>query len=84
MSKIEETYKPEVQGPISFMDQFAEILGENFLVKDTICQDDLFEIQDKLGVLICEAANNRSSYTRRVVEKLIELNPITFKYIGDD
>lgn len=74
-----EVYDPIVGGPVSFMDEFAEILGKNFLCVDLIDQDDLFEIQDKLAILICAAANNQSSYTRRLSDKFIELNPVTFK-----
>ena len=74
-----EVYDPIIGGPVSFMDEFAEILGKNFLCKDLIDQDDLFEVQDKLAILICAAANNQSSYTRRLSDKFIELNPVTFK-----
>jgi len=75
----EEVYDPIIGGPVNFMDEFAEILGENFLCVDLIDQDDLFKMQDKLAILICATANNQSSYTRRLARKFIELNPVTFK-----
>jgi hypothetical protein len=62
MSTQKQTeYDPIVEGPLNFCEQFAEILGENFLVEDMVWQEDLFEIQDKLARLICAAANSNSS-----------------------
>lgn len=77
MSKKE--YDPVVAGAINFCTEFAEILGENFLVEDMIWQEDLFKIQDKLAKLICNAANSHSAYTRRFVQPFIDKNPVAFK-----
>tara|TARA_B110000444_G_C18762295_1_gene558182 strand:+ start:72 stop:335 length:264 start_codon:yes stop_codon:yes gene_type:complete len=75
----EKAYDPLIGGPVNFMDEFAEILGQHFLCVDMIDQDTLFEMQDKLAILICTTANSQSSYTRRLASKFIELNPVTFK-----
>tara|TARA_R110001592_G_scaffold10285_1_gene53628 strand:- start:1305 stop:1598 length:294 start_codon:yes stop_codon:yes gene_type:complete len=75
----EKAYDPLIGGPVNFMDEFAEILGQHFLCVDMIDQDTLFEMQDKLAILICATANSQSSYTRRLASKFIELNPVTFK-----
>ena len=72
-------YDPIIEGPLNFCEQFAEILGENFLVEDMVWQEDLFEIQDKLARLICAAANSNSSYVRRIAKPFIDNNPACFK-----
>lgn len=80
----QKQYDPVVEGPINFCEQFAEILGENFLVQDMIWQEDLFEMQDKLAKLICNAANSHSSYMRRIVEPFLKHNEACFKRSKND
>ena len=80
MTQEQQTeYDPIVEGPLNFCEQFAEILGNNFLVIDMIYQDDLFEMQDKLAKLICAAANSNSSYVQRLTKPFIDNNPVCFK-----
>ena len=72
-------YDPVIGGPINFCEEIAEILGEHFLVRDLIDQDDLFDMQDKLSKLICAAANSYSSYVRKLAKPFIDKNPTCFK-----
>ena len=60
---------------VLFIEEFIEILGgDNFFLCDLINQDDLFTMQDKLGKLIADHANNGTSVARH----LVPLLPRTF------
>ena len=42
---------------VEFIDELCDILGDNFFLCDTLDQDELFEMQDKLANLIARGAN---------------------------
>ena len=42
---------------VEFIDELCDILGDNFFLCDTLDQDELFEMQDKLANLIAKGAN---------------------------
>lgn len=42
---------------VEFIDELCDILGDNFFLCDTLDQDELFEMQDKLSNLIARGAN---------------------------
>tara|TARA_R110000751_G_scaffold233267_1_gene334122 strand:+ start:306 stop:503 length:198 start_codon:yes stop_codon:yes gene_type:complete len=53
-----------------FTQEIAEILGDKFFLCDMIHQDELFEMQDKLSKLICQAANQNLLIAKSMVKKL--------------
>ena len=60
---------------VLFIEEFIEILGgDNFFLCDRIDQDELFTMQDKLGQLIADHANDGTSVARH----LVPLLPNTF------
>ena len=60
---------------VEFIDQLCELMGEGFFLRDQYCQDDLFEMQDKIANLIVENANNGLGLAKYMVNKF----PSTFK-----
>jgi hypothetical protein len=42
---------------VEFIDELCNILGDNFFLCDTLDQDELFEMQEKLANLIARGAN---------------------------
>ena len=61
---------------VEFIEEFIEILGgDNFFLCDLIDQEQLFTMQDQLGQLIVNHANNGTSVARH----LVPLLPRTFK-----
>ena len=61
---------------VEFIEEFIEILGgDNFFLCDLIDQEELFTMQDQLGQLIVNHANNGTSVARH----LVPLLPRTFK-----
>ncbi len=62
---------------LKFTQAIAEILGDKFFLCDMIDQEDLFEMQDKLAKLICEASNANVSNAKAMVKKL----PKTFQTV---
>jgi len=62
---------------VLFIEEFIEILGgDNFFLCDLIDQDELFTMQDKLGKLIADHANEGTSVARH----LVPLLPKTFNF----
>ena len=60
---------------VLFIEEFIEILGgDNFFLCDLIDQEQLFTMQDELGKLIADHANNGTSVARH----LVPLLPNTF------
>jgi len=60
---------------VLFIEEFIEILGgDNFFLCDRIDQEQLFTMQDKLGQLIADHANDGTSVARH----LVPLLPNTF------
>lgn len=55
-----------------FVEKVAEILGDQFFLCDMIWQEELFEMQDKLGNLICDASNGGNQLAKYMVNKLPE------------
>ena len=61
---------------VEFIEEFIKILGgDNFFLCDMIDQEELFTMQDQLGQLIVNHANNGTSVARH----LVPLLPRTFK-----
>ena len=61
---------------VLFIEEFIEILGgDNFFLCDLIDQEQLFTMQDQLGQLIANHANDGTSVARH----LVPLLPRTFK-----
>ena len=61
---------------VEFIDQLCELMGgDRFFLCDQYCQDDLFEMQDKIANLIAENANNGLGLAKYMVDKF----PSTFK-----
>mgnify|MGYP003629063247 CR=1 FL=1 len=61
---------------VDFIDQLCVLMGgDNFFLCDQYCQDDLFEMQDKIANLIVENANNGLGLAKYMVNKF----PSTFK-----
>jgi hypothetical protein len=61
---------------VDFIDQLCVLMGgDNFFLCDQYCQDDLFEMQDKIANLIAENANNGLGLAKYMVNKF----PSTFK-----
>mgnify|MGYP000644507945 len=61
---------------VEFIDQLCELMGgDRFFLCDQYCQDDLFEMQDKIANLIVENANNGLGLAKYMVNKF----PSTFK-----
>ena len=53
-----------------FVEKAAETLGDQFLLSDMIRQEELFEMQDKLAKLICDAYNEGNPLAKHMVKKL--------------
>ena len=61
---------------VDFIDQLCVLMGgDNFFLCDQYCQDDLFEMQDKIANLIVENANDGLGLAKYMVNKF----PSTFK-----
>ena len=61
---------------VEFIDQLCELMGgDRFFLCDQYCQDDLFEMQDKIANLIAENANDGLGLAKYMVDKF----PSTFK-----
>ncbi len=61
---------------VEFIDQLCELMGgDRFFLCDQYCQDDLFEMQDKIANLIVENANDGLGLAKYMVNKF----PSTFK-----
>jgi hypothetical protein len=53
-----------------FITKLTEILGDDFFLNDMIWQEELFEKQDKLAKLICDAANSGNYLADIMVKNL--------------
>ena len=61
---------------VQFIDELCELMGgDRFFLCDQYCQDDLFEMQDKIANLIAENANAGLGLAKYMVDKF----PNTFK-----
>lgn len=59
-----------------FLTELAEALNnDNFFLSDSYCQEQLFEMQDKIANLVCKHANNGST----AAQKFSQQFPRTFK-----
>lgn len=60
---------------VQFIDDLCELMGDNFFLCDQYCQDDLFEMQDKIAKLIANNANEGLGLAKFMVGKF----PSTFR-----
>jgi hypothetical protein len=61
---------------VLFIDELCELMGgDRFFLCDQYCQDDLFEMQDKIANLIANNANEGLGLAKFMVGKF----PSTFK-----
>ena len=61
---------------VQFIDELCELMGgDKFFLCDQYCQDDLFEMQDKIANLIADNANDGLGLAKYMVGKF----PSTFK-----
>lgn len=58
-----------------FITQLCEILKDDFFLCDMIYQEELFEMQDQLANLICQAANDGLPMAKQMIKNF----PRTFK-----